>query len=242
MQKYYQSIYLFCCRRLNGDIDTATDITQDVFLKLLENIQSVRKIGKFQNYLLTIAVNCCNNYFKKAKPVYAGLEVIEDAEGTDNTLEGMEQKELRAAVQSAISILPSYLWVIQIALTTFAIVAAIILGQWSAPFYYPLTVLAVVVPVLTLLGTMQISKSTLYDMWEIEQSSRTPLVKIIACRMLIMGIFDLLLITVIMLFVAYFYRQPVIEMVLYGMIPFNIGLIVIFYALTKMASIKHQVI
>jgi len=55
---------------LNGNPDTAADITQDVFLKLLENIQSVRKIGKFQNYLLTIAVNTCNNYTKKAKPLY----------------------------------------------------------------------------------------------------------------------------------------------------------------------------
>ena len=64
VRKYYQSIYLFCCRRLNGDPDTAVDITQDVFLKLLEKIQSVRKIGKFQNYLLTIAVNTCNNYTK----------------------------------------------------------------------------------------------------------------------------------------------------------------------------------
>ena len=70
VRKYYQSIYLFCCRRLNGNPDTAADITQDVFLKLLENIQSVRKIGKFQNYLLTIAVNTCNNYTKKAKPLY----------------------------------------------------------------------------------------------------------------------------------------------------------------------------
>ena len=75
VRKYYQSIYLFCCRRLNGDPDTAADITQDVFLKLLENIQSVRKIGKFQNYLLTIAVNTCNNYTKKAT-VYKGLQAV----------------------------------------------------------------------------------------------------------------------------------------------------------------------
>jgi DNA-directed RNA polymerase specialized sigma24 family protein len=62
---------------LNGDPDTAADITQDVFLKLLENIQSVRKIGKFQNYLLTIAVNTCNNYTKKAKPLYLESEGAE---------------------------------------------------------------------------------------------------------------------------------------------------------------------
>ena len=77
-------------------------------MKLLEKIQSVRKIGKFQNYLLTIAVNSCNNYFKKAKPVYVGLEVMEDVEGTDNPLEGMEQRELKTAVQSAISTLPDF--------------------------------------------------------------------------------------------------------------------------------------
>ena len=65
---------------MNGDPDTAADITQDVFLKLLENIQSVRKIGKFQNYLLTIAVNTCNNYTKKAKPLYMDLETLEDIE------------------------------------------------------------------------------------------------------------------------------------------------------------------
>ena len=75
---------------MNGDPDTAADITQDVFLKLLENIQSVRKIGKFQNYLLTISVNTCNNYTKKAKPLYMDLET------------------LKAQIQYAINTLPDY--------------------------------------------------------------------------------------------------------------------------------------
>ena len=37
------------------------------------------------------------------------------------------------------------------------------------------------------LGAIEISKSNIYGMWEIEQSSRTTLVKIIAGRMLIIG-------------------------------------------------------
>ena len=81
---------------MNGNPDTAADITQDVFLKLLENIQSVRKIGKFQNYLLTIAVNICNNYTKKAKPLYMDLETLEDIEDTDNAFEKIELNELKA--------------------------------------------------------------------------------------------------------------------------------------------------
>ena len=158
-------------------------------------------------------------------PDASGLEIEKVIKAGEKYMNSSDYNEnsIQSILLNQIQFLPSYLWFIQIALTIIAVASAVILGQWDAPFYYPLTVLAVVVPVLTLLGTMQISKSTLYDMWEIEQSSRTPLVKIIACRMVIMGIFDLFLITVIMLFVAYFYRQPVMEMVLYGMIPFNIS-------------------
>lgn len=108
VRKYYQAIYRFCYRRLNGNPDTAADITQDVFLKVLENIQSVRKIGKFQNYLLTIAVNICNNYFKKFKPLYMDLETLEDIEYTDNAYEKIELDELKTEVQSAINTLPDY--------------------------------------------------------------------------------------------------------------------------------------
>lgn len=93
---------------MNGDPDTAADITQDVFLKLLENIQSVRKIGKFQNYLLTISVNTCNNYTKKAKPLYMDLETLEDIEDTDNAFEKIELNELKAQIQYAINTLPDY--------------------------------------------------------------------------------------------------------------------------------------
>ena len=81
---------------MNGDPDTAADITQDVFLKLLENIQSVRKIGKFHNYT------------KKAKPLYMDLETLEDIEDTDNAFEKIELNELKAQIQYAINTLPDY--------------------------------------------------------------------------------------------------------------------------------------
>lgn len=68
-----------------------------------------------------------------------------------------------------------------------------------------------------------ISKSNIYGMWEIEQSSRTTLVKIIAGRMLIIGVINLFLITVILISMAYIYQKSMIEMVLYGLIPFNIS-------------------
>ena len=108
VRKYYRSIYQFCYRRLNGDADTAADITQDVFLKLLENIQAVRMLGKFQNYLLTIAVNTCNNYFKKEKPACVDLETLEMVDETDSSLEKVIRKESRNAVRRAVNELPDY--------------------------------------------------------------------------------------------------------------------------------------
>ena len=107
VRKYYRSIYQFCYRRLNGDADTAADITQDVFLKLLENIQAVRMLGKFQNYLLTIAVNTCNNYFKKEKP-YVDLETLEIVDEADSSLEKVIRRESQNAVRRAVNELPDY--------------------------------------------------------------------------------------------------------------------------------------
>lgn len=93
---------------MNGDANTAADITQEVFLKLLENIQAVRLLGKFQNYLLTIAVNTCNNYFKKAKPTYTDLESLEITDGTDGSFEKMIEDENKLEVRRAIDALPDY--------------------------------------------------------------------------------------------------------------------------------------
>lgn len=107
-RKYYSSIYQFCYRRLNGDTATAEDITQDVFLKLLENIQGVRMLGKLQNYLLTIAVNTCNNYFKKAKPIYTDLETLQIVDDSDSSFEKVFKIEKQTVVKHAINMLPDY--------------------------------------------------------------------------------------------------------------------------------------
>lgn len=108
VRKYYSVIYQFCYRRLNGDTDTAADITQDVFLKLLENIHTVRMLGTFQNYLLTIAANTCNNYFKKAKPTYTDLNALDIIDDTNDTLEKVIENENKIEVRRALHSLPDY--------------------------------------------------------------------------------------------------------------------------------------
>ena len=75
-------------------------------MKVLENIRAVRGIGKFQNYLLTIAANTCNNDFKKAKPIYTDLTAFEIADDTDSALEKVIKEENAKEVRRALSILP----------------------------------------------------------------------------------------------------------------------------------------
>lgn len=66
VKRHYENIYAFCCRR-TGDQNTAADLTQDIFLKLISSIYNYKFTGKFSNYIFTIAVNTCNDYFKKIK-------------------------------------------------------------------------------------------------------------------------------------------------------------------------------
>ena len=140
---------------------------------------------------------------------------------------------LRNILLSQLQYLPLSFWAIQTSLLAVTIGLVCLLGYLAVPFYYPLTVLAIVIPLIVLLGVTEVSKSTTYDMWEIEQSSRCQLVKIIACRMLIIGLFDLFFITGILVLISYFYQYSVMGVILYGMVPFNISCFSYLFTITK---------
>ena len=65
-------------------------------------------LGKFQNYLLTIAANTCNNYFKKAKPTYTDLNALDIIDDTNDTLEKVIENENKIEVRRALHSLPDY--------------------------------------------------------------------------------------------------------------------------------------
>lgn len=106
VHKYYDSVYFYCVRRCYGDCDIASDLTQDIFLKLVESLPRYRFIGKFQNYLYTMAVNTCNNYLKKRH--------IEQIELTDNFTTDLDTSLIdeilhdvrKETVQKALDLLP----------------------------------------------------------------------------------------------------------------------------------------
>ena len=110
VNKYYQNIYVFCVRRCNGDTRLAEDLTQETFLRLFEHIRDYRPSGKFINFLLTIAVNLCNNHYRKNIPSHVELEEAKREQicDTADIAEVILRRERILTVAEAVSRLPDY--------------------------------------------------------------------------------------------------------------------------------------
>lgn len=65
----YDAIYKYCYWKV-GKSEDAQDITQEVFLSFLRNINTYSDRGKPRAFLYTIAKNLCINWNKKNKPQY----------------------------------------------------------------------------------------------------------------------------------------------------------------------------
>ena len=74
----YDAIYKYCYWKL-GNSEDAQDITQDVFLNFIRNINTYSDRGKPRAFFYTIAKNLCINCNKKRKPDYleATKEIID---------------------------------------------------------------------------------------------------------------------------------------------------------------------
>lgn len=104
VRKHYQNIYAYCYGRMR-DENTAADLTQDVFLKVIATIYKYRFTGKFTNFLFTIAVNACNDYLrKKVQIVDYDIETLTSAE--KQPLDTIIQNEETERLQNLLYSLP----------------------------------------------------------------------------------------------------------------------------------------
>lgn len=72
-EEQYDKIYCYCYMKL-GNRQTAEDITQETFLRFLEN-KNYRDMGKRLAYLYTIARNLCMDYFRKPQAIAFDEEI-----------------------------------------------------------------------------------------------------------------------------------------------------------------------
>ncbi|WP_440895112.1 RNA polymerase sigma factor [Amphibacillus sp. Q70] len=108
IQTYYDDIFRYCYRRCFGQKELAEEITQEVFLKLVDHIKEYRFTGKFRNYLLTIAVNLCTNTLSKKQLPTSTIDITSlSSSCKDSVVEQMIVDEKRKLVKTLIDALPA---------------------------------------------------------------------------------------------------------------------------------------
>ncbi len=66
IQRWYPKIYSYCFKLTENEQD-AYDITQDVFISVLQNIGRFHMWNKFSGWIFTIAHHKCMDYFRMRK-------------------------------------------------------------------------------------------------------------------------------------------------------------------------------
>src|SRR5690242_18142758 len=89
------------CYRLTGDVDSATDLAQEVFLKAFQRIDSFRSDSKFTTWLYSIARNHCLDELRsrRGRPLEASEVVLETmpdsrAEDASQLIERNESEQI----------------------------------------------------------------------------------------------------------------------------------------------------
>ena len=109
-RRYYKPIYAFVYRKI-GDKETAYDLTQEIFIKVIQRIHSYSKKGKFCSWLFSIAVNHCRDYWRSVdyRETSKNTELSNDIEHQQKSVPYIfERKETREEIKSALSSLPEF--------------------------------------------------------------------------------------------------------------------------------------
>ncbi|KKO50739.1 RNA polymerase sigma factor [Paenibacillus sp. DMB20] len=63
VKRHYSDVYAYLYRKI-GNQHTAYDLTQEVFIKMMQSLGNYRDKGRFRHWLLKIAVNHCYDYYR----------------------------------------------------------------------------------------------------------------------------------------------------------------------------------
>jgi RNA polymerase sigma-70 factor (ECF subfamily) len=80
-QRYARTVHgILLARVPSGDVD---DLVQDVFLRALPRLASLRDVSRFGAWLSAIARNMANDYFRKTKPESAVTESLSEQDAPE---------------------------------------------------------------------------------------------------------------------------------------------------------------
>lgn len=105
-QSYYGQVYAYCYRH-TGHRETAQDLTQETFLRVVQSLDQYREYGKLANYLYVVAGNLCRDYYRRKLWYPIGdhevQSMVQETEGIEERLAvrealGALEGEVREAV------------------------------------------------------------------------------------------------------------------------------------------------
>jgi len=108
--RHSPKIFNFCLRKLNDNRDKASDILQETFISLYNNLKMRSNICSLCNYLLGTARNLCLNYINREQNRTISLDENTNSLQIENYFEDIcakiESDDLFAFVLKALHILP----------------------------------------------------------------------------------------------------------------------------------------
>jgi RNA polymerase sigma-70 factor (ECF subfamily) len=115
VERYQKSLYNFALRMLGSEED-ASDMTQEIFLRVYKSAPNYEVKAKFATWIFRIAKNLCLNFIrdKKNTPLPSNFDnetefEIPDSNITNNPLRTVEAKEMSRRVAQAVHKLPESL-------------------------------------------------------------------------------------------------------------------------------------
>lgn len=89
----YQKVIRLCLGYCNGNIPLAKDLTQEVFVKVWENLGNFRETSSLSTWIYRIAVNTCLMHIRKNKKQKLSVELPYNLKGEpENNSNSQEQK------------------------------------------------------------------------------------------------------------------------------------------------------
>ncbi len=117
VRRYYASVFTYVLR-MCGNRETSVDITQDVFVRVIDDLANYRDRGNFQGWLFRIARNAVIDSLRKQKTRFKYMDVEsneqEDLENRsavsdDTPLQVLEKQEQKEWIEKAVLALPTKL-------------------------------------------------------------------------------------------------------------------------------------
>jgi RNA polymerase sigma-70 factor (ECF subfamily) len=105
---YKDRVYSIALYFSHGDAAAASDITQQVFLKLMTGIGQFRGDAEFSTWLYRLVVNACMDVGRRQKPaaVFSDDRQLDTIAGHGSPEEDYARKQIASSVRAAVSALP----------------------------------------------------------------------------------------------------------------------------------------